>query len=265
MKKIFKRQSAVAALVTALFFSVNANATVVQVQTVLGNFDINLFDQDTPQTVENFLSYVNSSAYVNNVVHRSVPGFVIQAGGFRFDDEFPPVAITTDPPVMNEPTLSNVRGTIAMAKPNGSPDGATSQWFINLADNSTNLDVSNGGFTAFGQVLGDGMDVVDAIAALELLNAGGALNTLPVRNFTQTDVDAGSLPDADNLVVITDVIVTDPATVTNPDIVPVANTLLNAGGGGTPPASGGGGGGGSFGLWAFLLAGLVAARRKVLR
>jgi peptidyl-prolyl cis-trans isomerase A (cyclophilin A) len=270
MKKFFKRRSVSAALAATLLFSANTEATVVQIQTVLGNIDINLFDEATPETVRNFLSYVNSGAYMDNVVHRSDPAFVIQAGGFRFDDAFPPDPIPTDPPVVNEPTLSNVQGTIAMAKLAGNPDSATSQWFINLVDNSANLDVSNGGFTAFGQIIGDGMEVVDAIVALDRLNAGGALNTLPVRSFTQEDVDAGRLPGADNLVIITDVVVIDSAVVTNPDIVPVPNTLLNAGGGGgnpTPPdnGNGGGGGGGSVGLWAFLLAGITFMRRKWLR
>ena len=264
MKKLLKRQFALVALVTALFFSFSTKATVVQVQTVLGNVDINLFDEITPETVSNFLNYVNSGAYMNNVVHRSEPGFVIQAGGFRFDDVFPPIAITTDPAVMNEPELSNVRGTIAMAKLNGAPNSATSQWFINLTDNSANLDISNGGFTVFGQVLGDGMQVIDAIAELERLNAGGVFGTLPVRNFTQNDVDAGRLPGTDNLVIITDVIVTDTAVITNPDIQPVRNTLLNANND-TPPTTmpdGGSSGGGSFGFWGALLIGIVLMRRK---
>jgi peptidyl-prolyl cis-trans isomerase A (cyclophilin A) len=263
MKKHVRRQSTVVALATALLFSINTQATVVQVQTVLGNFDINLFDETTPETVNNFLNYVNSGAYVNNVVHRTEPNFVVQAGGFSFDDAFPPEPIPTDPPVINEPVLSNVRGTIAMAKLAGNPDSATSQWFISLDDNSANLDIQNGGFSAFGQVLGDGMEVVDAIAALSSFNAGGALNSLPVRDFTQADVDAGLEPDADNLVIITNVIVTDPATVTNPDIIPIPNTLLSAVAGDV--ASGdGGGGGGSFSSWALLLLGLVFIRRKLV-
>lgn len=273
MKKYVKRQSTAIALMASFLFSANANATVVQIQTVLGNIDINLFDETTPETVTNFLSYVNSGAYMDNVVHRSEPGFVIQGGGFRFDGEFPPEGITTDPPVINEPELSNVMGTIAMAKLASDPNSATSQWFFNLADNSANLDVTNGGFTVFGQIIGDGMDVIDAITALPTLDAsnlGGAFGTVPVRDFTQADVDAGMLPDEDNLILITDIIVIDSAVVTNPDIVPVPNTLLDADGGGNPtptpmPDNSGGGGGGSLGLWTLLLTGLVAKRRKLLR
>ncbi|TDF42047.1 peptidylprolyl isomerase [Alteromonadaceae bacterium M269] len=265
MKKHLKRRSIVLAFTSLLFLTTQAKATVVQIQTVLGNIDINLFDQTTPETVRNFLSYVNSGAYMNNVMHRSEPGFVVQAGGFRFDDTFPPVAIPTDPPVINEPVLSNLRGTIAMAKAAGNPNSATSQWFISLADNSANLDVQNGGFTVFGQVLGDGMEVVDAIAALERFNAGGAFNTLPVRDFTQADVDAGRDPEADNLVIITDVIVIDSAVVTNPDIVPVPNTLLNAGGGDNPPNQDSGSGGGTLNLLSFALLGLVLVFRGTFK
>jgi peptidyl-prolyl cis-trans isomerase A (cyclophilin A) len=150
-----------------------------------------LFDEVAPGTVENFLNYVNDGDYEDSFVHRSVPGFVIQGGGFTFDaGQAPP--IPTDPPIENEFKLSNIRGTIAMAKLGGDPDSATSQWFINLADNSDSLDGDDGQgggfFTVFGQVIGDGMEVADAIAALPRVNAGGAFGNLPVIDFSGGDL-----------------------------------------------------------------------------
>lgn len=158
-------------------------ATVVRLQTVLGVIDIELLDSGAPRTVANFLSYLNSGAYNNSFIHRSVTGFVIQGGGYVWDDDAVGVKqIVAAAPIANEfsNTRSNLRGTIAMAKLSGNPDSATSQWFINLADNSANLDNQNGGFTVFGRVTGNGMMVVDAISALMKANAGGDFTNLPV-------------------------------------------------------------------------------------
>ncbi len=160
-----------------------AFATNVIMETPLGNIEIELFDDVTPGTVENFLNYVNDGDYEDTFVHRSISGFVIQGGGFNFEGD-KANAIPTDPPIQNEFKLSNIRGTIAMAKAGGDPDSATSQWFINLADNSANLDHDDGQgggfFTVFGQVVGQGMEVVDAIAALPTVDAGSAFTNLPV-------------------------------------------------------------------------------------
>jgi cyclophilin family peptidyl-prolyl cis-trans isomerase len=148
-----------------------------------------LFDQagpgrsrTTPETVANFLDYVDASRYVNTVMHRSVSNFVVQGGGFSAPTTTGalPAAISTFPPVVNEPGNTNVRGTIAMAKLGGDPNSATSQFFFNLSNNAANLDFQNGGFTAFARVLGDGMTVVDAMAALPTANLGGAFNEIPV-------------------------------------------------------------------------------------
>ena len=160
-------------LLTALFLpSLSAAAFNVRMQTDLGSLDIELFDTVTPLTVANFMNYVNDGDYDGTFIHRSIPGFVVQGGGFIYEGPenfFTGGAfdIPTDPPVVNEFNLSNLRGTIAMAKVDGDPDSATSEWFFNLDDNSANLDNQNGGFTVFAQVLGSGMDVVDAIAALQ--------------------------------------------------------------------------------------------------
>jgi peptidyl-prolyl cis-trans isomerase A (cyclophilin A) len=114
----------------------SAHATVVQFQTVLGNFSVNLYDKTTPKTVENFLAYVKSGAYNNSIIHRSVPGFIVQGGGYKY----PLADAPKNPSVINEPVYANKRGTIAMAKLGGQPNSATNQWFFNLADNSATLD-----------------------------------------------------------------------------------------------------------------------------
>ncbi len=148
-----------------------------------------LDDSAAPITVANFLSYVNSQAYDNSFIHRSIPGFVIQGGGFDFSSPTTISSVTTSAPIQNEfsATRSNLRGTIAMAKVGSDPNSATSQWFFNLADNSGNLDNQNGGFTVFGQVLGDGMQIIDAIAGAPTYNAtslNSAFTNLPLINYT---------------------------------------------------------------------------------
>ena len=116
-----------------------ALATVVRFETPLGSFDVELFDDVTPLTVTNFLNYVNDGDYENSFIHRKVNDFIVQGGGFTFENDLVG-NVPEDPPVINEFNLSNVRGTIAMAKLGGDPNSTTSEWFINLADNSENLD-----------------------------------------------------------------------------------------------------------------------------
>ncbi len=253
-----------------VFFVSTSQATVVEVRTVLGNFQINLFDETTPLTVQNFLQYVNSGAYANNVVHRSVDGFVIQSGGFTYVGPSSLGDVATGSPVNNEPVLSNVRGTIAMAKLGGNENSATSQWFINLDDNSagsSSLDTQNGGFTVFGQVLGDGMDIVDAIAALPTYNFGGAASSIPLRNYTVTDFNSNVDADDTHMVIVTDIVVIDASTVTNPSLNPTPNTLI--GGSPTPnptpnpsQPNTGGSGGGSIHFLLLLLVAIASIRIK---
>lgn len=148
---------------------------IVTVDTNLGNFQMELLQTSAPKTVANFLSYVDSGAYTNTIFHRSVPGFVVQTGGFTspsttFSSVQQFATITTKPPVQNEFNVSNTAGTVAMAKLGNDPNSATDQWFINLADNSSNLDSQNGGFTVFAKVLGNGMQIANAIAGLSVTN-----------------------------------------------------------------------------------------------
>ncbi|ERN40551.1 peptidyl-prolyl cis-trans isomerase (rotamase) - cyclophilin family [Rubidibacter lacunae KORDI 51-2] len=169
-----------------------------------GATNVVLFDQadeGAPLTVQNFSNYVNDGDYVNSIIHRLVSDFVIQGGGFVVDGLAEELAqndassgagstslVPTDPPVQNEfsSDRSNVRGTIAMAKVGGDPDSATSQWFFNLGDNSSNLDSQNGGFTVFGEVLSeDDLETLDTIAALPVFEGTqffgqGAFTDLPL-------------------------------------------------------------------------------------
>lgn len=178
----------VAALALALLVGSAYAATypsIVRLTGSMGEFDIQLLDAWTPKTATNFVGYVQRGDFNNSIIHRSVPGFVVQGGGFTLQSNLI-VPVPTQPPVTNEPRFQNLRGTVAMAKEGGNPHSATSQWFINLADNSTNLNNQNGGFTVFGVVLGNGMAVADAIAALPFYNAslwlGPTFSNLPLRN-----------------------------------------------------------------------------------
>jgi len=163
--------------------------TLVRFNTSSGFIDVELFDlagsgrtRTTPLTVANFLSYANANRYDNTVMHRAVPGFIVQGGGFALPttNNSAPTATPTDPAVLNEPGNTNARGTIAMAKLGGDPNSATNQWFFNLVNNADTLDNQNGGFTAFGRII-NGISVPDTVAALRRFDFGSPFNELPVR------------------------------------------------------------------------------------
>ena len=151
-----------------------SESNLVKLQTSMGNIVLELNEEATPVTVKNFLRYVEEGFYNGTIFHRVIPNFMIQGGGFATDLKDKP----THPMIVNEFKLSNVRGTIAMAKLSGNPNSATSQFFINLVDNSRNLDRVNGGFTVFAKVI-EGMNVVDAIAAVKTTRKGRFAN-LPI-------------------------------------------------------------------------------------
>lgn len=163
--------------------------SVVRFSSNVGEIDMELFDTQKPLTVDNFLFYVNAGRYNQSFIHRSVPGFVIQGGGFGLNGTSLS-EVKTNPAVPNEPGISNLRGTVAMAKLGDNPNSATSGWFINLEDNAANLDNQNGGFTVFGRVLGNGMAVADRIAAFPTYDAraelGGDFGKLPLQSAALT-------------------------------------------------------------------------------
>jgi peptidyl-prolyl cis-trans isomerase A (cyclophilin A) len=248
-----------AGLATLALFSAQASATIVRFQTALGSFDVNLYDRTTPATVANFLTYLNSGKYTNTFTHRSVGGFVLQGGGYTYTGPGAFGTVVANAAVTNEPVYSNVRGTIAMAKISGSVNSATSQWFINTGNNSANLDVQNGGFTAFGQVIGTGMTVVDAINALQAFSLSTTFDSIPLRNYTTADANAG-VPVTDQHLVITAITVIDSSPDTAASLTPAANTLIKPPT--TTPDPDTGGGGGATGLGSLLLLGLLKLRRQ---
>ncbi len=167
---------------TVALFSQTATGPTVRFNTSLGEIDVLLLPGSAPATVQNFLNYVNKGTFNNSVFHRSVPGFIIQGGGFGFSGgSFRTLA--ADAPVRNEFRTSNTRGTISMAKLGNNPNSATNQWFFNLADNSGNLNNQNGGFTVFGRVV-NGIANMDRIAAVPVyrLNAN-ELTDIPLLNY----------------------------------------------------------------------------------
>ena len=183
------RICAVAMIIVRVFLiSLVTNITTVKAEptvrldTNMGVIEINLRPDVAPIHVENFLQYVNDGDYNNSFIHRSIAGFIVQGGGFIFTNQLFDY-VPVDPAIVNEFALSNIRGTVAMAKVGSDPNSATSQWFINLADNASNLDFQNGGFTVFGEV-SVGMDVADAIAELPTVNFGAPIGSaLPMRNM----------------------------------------------------------------------------------
>jgi cyclophilin family peptidyl-prolyl cis-trans isomerase len=175
----------------ALFGQTNP---VARFHTDLGDIDVVLLQNVAPNTVVNFLNYVNRGDYDTSFIHRSPPGFVIQGGGFKYVSG-QVVSIPQDPPVANEFHVSNTRGTLAMAKVAGNPNSATNQWFFNESDsNAANLDVQNGGFTVFGRIMNSsGLTTMDTIAAVPIYNKGSPFDQLPLLNYTSGTIHNSNL------------------------------------------------------------------------
>jgi len=157
-------------LLPAIVPGQTSTGQIVRFKTSLGDIDVQLLPESAPKTVENFMNYVNRGAYNNSIIHRSVPGFIIQGGGYTFANQTFG-EIRSDAPVVNEYRVSNTRGTIAMAKLGDNPNSATNQWFFNLANNAGNLNNQNGGFTVFGRIVNSsGLAIMDRIAAVRVPN-----------------------------------------------------------------------------------------------
>ncbi len=144
----------------------------VVLETSKGQIVIELYLQKAPETVINFLDYVDAKFYDGTLFHRVIPNFMIQGGGFTSDMKRKP----GKGPIKNEADrgLKNDRGTIAMAR-TGDPHSATAQFFINSANNDfldhKNKTQQGWGYAAFGKVI-EGMNVVDAISAVKTTKRG---------------------------------------------------------------------------------------------
>jgi len=149
---------------TFIFNTAFAAETKALIKTNLGDVTVELYPQQAPVSVANFIKYVESDFYNGIIFHRIIPGFMAQTGGFKANMD----KQTTGKPIVNEASngLSNERGTLALARTNN-PNSATSQFFINLKDNNflnrSGSSPSQAGYAVFGRVV-DGMDVVDKMA-----------------------------------------------------------------------------------------------------
>lgn len=161
-------------------------APQVQMETTLGMVTLELYPQDAPITVSNFLAYVTAGFYDGVLFHSVVKDFLVQGGGYSAGlvfktPVFDPIALEFDRP------LRHVRGTVGMARKN-TPNSATSQFFVNLVDNPR-LDfegTADPGYAAFGRVV-DGMAVFDRMATLPVATVG-TLTTVPATEIRMISV-----------------------------------------------------------------------------
>ena len=163
---------ALVALVTAGAGMAVAANPKVEMETSKGKMVIELFPAKAPETVKNFLNYVETKYYDGTIFHRVIPKFMIQGGGFTADMK----QKSAGAPIKNEADngLKNDRGTIAMAR-TGDPHSATAQFFINSVNNDflnhKSKTQQGWGYVVFGKVIA-GMDVIDAISAVKTVTSG---------------------------------------------------------------------------------------------
>ncbi len=187
MTRQFSRWAGRTALALALCVSLSAQAQKVKIATSAGDIVIELDAAKAPKSVENFLAYVKAGHYNGTIFHRVIPTFMIQGGGMTAN--MTEKATRAPIPLESKNGLSNVRGSVSMARTND-PNSATAQFFINVKDNN-NLDASNSrdgnGYAVFGKVI-SGMDVVDKIRDVPTGNKGpyGDVPVTPITINTAT-------------------------------------------------------------------------------
>lgn len=168
------------AIALATTLALPAWAQKVRLVTSQGDIVLQLDAERAPKTVTNFVQYVQAGQYSGTVFHRVIDGFMIQGGGFSADMVEKPTRAPI--PLESGKGLSNLTGTVAMARTN-SPNSATAQFFINVADNLRLDGTGEGtGYAVFGKVV-EGMDVVDRIRAMPTANKAG-LQNVPQQTIT---------------------------------------------------------------------------------
>jgi len=197
MKKTLLPIAVVLAAILSLVFYPNSKGNkpmnettaanpIVLIETTMGNITIELDMQNAPNSSENFLAYVDDGYFVDTTFHRVIPDFMVQGGGITADMQD---KSSKRAPIENEANngLKNDRGTLAMAR-TSDPHSATSQFFINHADNAflnfTSESMQGWGYAVFGKVT-EGMDIVDAMAQVPTGSKGGHQN-VPVETITIT-------------------------------------------------------------------------------
>ncbi len=143
--------------------------TLLEMKTSMGNIEIELYDDKAPVSAKNFASYAKSNFYNGTIFHRVIPGFMVQGGGMDANM----VEKATKAPIINESNngLKNTRGTLAMAR-TSNPNSASSQFFINVVDNSfLNRSAADAGYAVFGRVT-KGMEIIDKIVKVPTGNFG---------------------------------------------------------------------------------------------
>ncbi len=207
------------------------NHTIVKFDTTYGNVYVEMFDDQAPITVANFLSYVNSNKLDATLFHRMVKSTnnvgidILQGGGFYFKDgDSSPAAVTSDPPIVLETTgHSNLAGTIAMARTTDK-NSATSQFFFNVLDN-VDLDTTGGGYAVFGQVV-KGMDIINAIFGLRTFNLDPDDQNL--HTFDDTPVTAHYDPNSGDTIGTADLVyVRDAGVVSRAEYRSVAGSAID--------------------------------------
>jgi peptidyl-prolyl cis-trans isomerase A (cyclophilin A) len=177
-----KNRSLLLIAATLVALALPSWAQKVRLATSAGDIVVELEAAKAPKTVANFVQYVKAGHYDGVIFHRVIDGFMIQTGGYKPDLSEKPVRAAI--PLESRNGLSNARGSIAMAR-TSVPDSATSQFFINVNDN-TGLDQPNArdgeGYAVFGKVI-DGMDVVDKIKAVPT-RGQGVFQNLPATPVT---------------------------------------------------------------------------------